>query len=421
MRVLSALVVLGMAVPVVSAAGGPAPGAELAPGFERVLLADRRLIRARPLRQEGRNRILQREDGLLLLLPAAAIRAVYAAGEPLPAAPEGTPITRIFLRSGREERGVVAVSTSEGLLADLPEGRRFFADVRLVLGPPPPLVLEPPVVIPEPIGEPVPGVVELAGGGSLAGRILARNEDAVVLDADGMGKVAVLAAALGRVAPAPGAKLQPATHRDRWWVDPGASRALALPNGLLQRPGDLIVRHALAVTAVEFSPVAHLSLSLGSALPIFYAQEARPNVLASVKAGLSAGDLLHFALGVHGAASSGGSAAFLFAAATVGTADRQASLYLGPPLAGTSPITGVGDRVIALSGVWRLSAGFALATEHWLEPATRRPVWTGAAALRVLFRRICLDGGALWSTSRGKVYPWVGLGYGLALAQEVTP
>lgn len=421
MRILALAIALVAGPWPARASGEAAPGADLAPGFERVLLADRRLLRARVLRQEGPNTILEREDGLLVLLPGAAVRQVFPATEPLPAAPEGTAPTRIFLRSGREERGVVALSTPEGLLADLPEGRRFLADVRLVIGPPPPLVLERSVVFPEPIGGPVPGSVEVVGGKALVGRVLARNEDAVVIDAEGLGRVAVLSAAVKRVAPAPGAKLQAPTHRDRWWVDPTAHHGLALSNGLLPRRGDLLVKHALAVATVEYAPISHLVLSLGTALPVLYAQDARPNALGAVAVGASAGELLHLSAGVQGMASPGGSAAFLFAAATVGTPDRQVSLYVGPPLAGSSPISGMGDRVVALSGLVRLSSGLALLTEHWLEPTLRRPAWVSAGALRVLFRRVSLDLGGLWSGPRDKAYPWVGLGYGLALAQEVTP
>lgn len=397
----------------------------LGPGCDRVLLRDHRLLRARVVeRVAGAEALLEREDGVRIVVPDGAIAAVFPADSPFPAPPAGTPETRVFLRDGRAFRGVLLARTPEGVLADTPAGRRFLPDVRLLLdGPEPPLELAEPPVIPQPLGTPAPAKVTLRTSRVREGLLVARNEDAVVLELAELGRVAFLTSGLREVDAAdPRVALPPATHRAPWAYDAAGARYLTAPTGFRLRAGDSVATQALAVTSVAAGLTEHLSLSVGTAWPVLYADGAGANALATLTAGADAGELVHLSGGVTGAVAQAGSVAYLFAAATVGTPDLSASVYVGPPAPAARAAGPFGDRILALSAAARLGYGFGLVTEQWVGSVDGDRGWAGALAVRWIHRRLAIELGALYAPhAELEVFPWIGFSSAITARQEVAP
>jgi hypothetical protein len=194
-----------------------------------------------------------------------------------------------------------------------------------------------------------------------------------------------------------------------------------MPNAFVRRPGDAVLNQSAGVTAIDGAPLPHLQVSLGSAWPVWYAEDAGWNALATAKVGFSVGDHLHLAAGAHAFVAQAGSAVFLFAAATIGTPDLNVSVYAGPPLAASAAAGRFGDRVVALSGSWRFVPSFALVTEHWVGLDGGGSPFAGAIGVRALRRRGSIDAGVMKVPASGGLLPWVGFALALALPKEVTP
>jgi hypothetical protein len=362
-----------------------------------------------------------REDGLLVLVRSGDIRLVVPAADPFPAAPAGTAETRVFSRDGSAVHGVVAAVTPDGALVDTPEGRRFIPDVRRAIGPAAPIVISAAPVIPEARGEGVPGRVVLAGGRVLESTILARNEDAVLVDVPGRGRVAVLSSAVAEVTAEPGRELPSAAHRETWHPDPSAPRAMALPTAFLQRRGSVLLDQALGVTSLRAGVLDHAEIAVSTAWPYAYADGAGWNVVGTLEAGIGLGDRVHVAAGVLAFAAEGGSAAYLFGAFTVGTPDLYLSAYVGPPLAGTAHAGDFGDRVAALSGLVRIGARLALVTENWVALGSDTLQIANALGARVLLGRGALDVGVARVPATDLPVPWVGFSVAFGAREEVVP
>jgi hypothetical protein len=388
-----------------------------APGFERVLLAGNRLLRARVRSREGGNALLEREDGLLVLARERSIERVLSADEVFPAAGGGA---LVYLRDGRVVRGRPVLRGWDGLLLEDDGGARVFVrDVRLVQGADAPLAVSRPPLVPAPSAAAPARVRTRPAGRVLEGSLLGRSEDALLVEAQGLGRVAVLADAVEHLDVAPGAKLPPRTRAEPWPPDPTAHRGLALPTALL-RDGGAVVSQTGLVTSVDAWPLRHLQLSVGTVWPIWYHAEVGNNVLATAKGGFGVGERLHLAGGVQGVLAEAGSSVFAFAAATYGTPELSASVYAGPPLPGSLEAGRFGDRVFAASAAWRVSPRFAALTEHWVG-LDGEAAYAGALGVRHVRRRFAIDLAVMLVPDSDVPLAWVAFGYAVAMPREVAP
>jgi len=398
------------------------PGADvaamLAPGFERVLLDRGRFLRARIVRHESGLAWLEREDGLRIVALESSVVRVLPADEALPArdAPTG-----VFLRDGRTLSLRLVARTPSGLLGEDSDGQRIFVrDIRLTRGEDAPLDLSEPLFVPpERGGAGVPALVTTKAGVVLEATLLTPGEDATLLE-DGAGRLAVLADAITRLTVAGGVETPALTRQIPWPSDLSSSRGLALPAGALLRPRTVLLAQTGGVTWVEAGVLENLQLSLGTAWPLGYQSGAGWNLLVEAKGGLSLGSHLHLAAGLSASVAETGNILFLFASATFGTRDLYASLYAGPPLAATYAAGAFGDRVVALSGLWRFSRRFAAVTEGWVGLDGGTP-FALAASLRFVHARVSADLGLARVPSSDVPMPWVGFSVGIAMPREVTP
>jgi hypothetical protein len=343
---------------------------------------------------------------------------VLPADETFPAAGGGA---FVYLRDGRVVRGRPVLRGWDGLLLEDDGGARSFVrDVRLVRGADAPLAVSPPPLVPEPGAAAAPARVRTRPAGRvLEGSLLGRSEDALLVEVQGLGRVAVLADAVEHLDVASGAGLPPRTRAEPWPPDPTAHRGLALPTALLHDGGAVISQTGL-VTSVDAWPLRHLQLSIGTAWPIWYQAEVGNNALATAKGGFAVGERLHLAGGVHAVLAEAGSSVFAFAAATYGTPALSVGVYAGPPLPGSIEAGRFGDRVLAATASWRFSPRFAVLTEHWFG-LDGGATYAGALGVRHVRRRLAIDLAVMLVPDFDVPLAWVAFGYALAMPREVVP
>lgn len=251
--------------------------------------------------------------------------------------------------------------------------------------------------------------VTLSHGQVVSGRPVARDAAALTLLSRG-GRITV---ALADVVEERLRILAGVPIRTTPVADPVRGRHLASPSALGLRRGEATIALLGVVQPwVSLGVLDHLSVHVASLVPVVYGRHAGANAVVSARASLSPDPTLHLAAGVQAATDSSGTVLALLAAATVGSADGHATLYVGPPPLSAAHLGAHGDVIVALSGTLRLGSRFALVTDHWVSRELEGFRLLDGLALRAFTRRVAVDAGLLAASGGGagaQLAPWIGL------------
>lgn len=250
--------------------------------------------------------------------------------------------------------------------------------------------------------EPVPALVTLNDGQELRGKLVSQDGSGVTLELQGGARVEVPAETVGRIDLArPGQTVVRSQ-------DPSRTRYLYSPSAFMLRRGEAYLSQTeLLLTSAAFGVTDHLTLGLGSCLPVLLWTDGEGmNFVGMVKAGGSLSDRLHLAVGAQALFVPGTDTAmgFLFATATVGTPDAHLSLSAGPPFAAGD---GAGDLIVTLSGAVRLSEGVALVSENWSVPTGDGRLVISSGAVRFIGRGVSVDVGLVFGEDASQALPWL--------------
>lgn len=328
--------------------------------------------------------------------PTAAQRAPRASdGRPAHRGDVGT----FFLADGRHVDGTLVSSSDLGQIIQLASGGRLFLPPRSVVA----------VVA---AGAPTPWAglegeaarVFLRDGRIFDGRIVSRTPDALVLDVVGPGQ---LRFAADDVREAFGTGGEPI--RLHGSVDVAASRAIWSATAFTARPGELTLSSSqLLQTSMTLGLPYGIAVSTSSTAPIWFASDVGWNGSVSARLGRQILRLLHASGGAAVFVSERGTLVSAFGMAAVGSRDRFLSVYAGPPPPSADALGRFGDRVFTASAGWRLARRVSLLAEGWLGPPSLGSESLGAAAVRLLGRRVNVDLGAAVTPARG-IVPFLGL------------
>ncbi|PTL84972.1 hypothetical protein [Vitiosangium sp. GDMCC 1.1324] len=254
--------------------------------------------------------------------------------------------------------------------------------------------------------------VKLKDGQELLGRVVRHDADGVVLEVAGGVRMTLPPEAVERVEVAQDARVtQGGSVR---FTDPARTRYLFGNSALMLRGGEgFFSQRELFLSMVSLGVTDHLTLTVGSALPMWVLDKRMINVAFGVKVGASFTERLHLAVGVESAvmplAPSG--LGLIYGAATYGTPDAHVTLSAGVPFELTSSgLSSVAHFYAgSLSGGLRLSKGLAGVTENWvlLGMMGSEPVFLNSLALRVLGERWAVDIGAAYTRGLYLPVPWV--------------
>jgi hypothetical protein len=358
--------------------------------------------------------------------PAAAAPEGPAATQPgpspiqaEPAAAPGTPVFRVTtwktdrprrgdkgtftLSDGRTVEGELLTTSDFGDVIRLSSGQRLFLPGHSVRSA---QVERRALELPPPNAGLAPGEVRvfLRDGGTVQGRLVARDDDAVRVEvaagellAIGPGRVDAAWTSAGRL------------PRLRGGLDPARTRALWSPTAFLLEPKEIAFGAEMLSLSLS-AGVPFVTISAATTLPVAYADTFGANATLALKAGLDALSWLHLAGGAQAYLSSKGNLASLFAAVTVGADDRYLSVYAGPPPPGAELLGRFGDRIVSAAGAWRVLPRLALLAEGWVGADGGAHEGLGGAGLRFVSRRLAIDGGALYAPASGFV-PFVSVAF----------
>jgi hypothetical protein len=253
--------------------------------------------------------------------------------------------------------------------------------------------------------------VKLKDGQELLGRVVRHDTDGVVLEVKGGVRMTLPPEAVERVEEVRDARVtQGGTVR---FADPARTRYLFANSALMLRGGEgFFSQRELFLSMVSLGVTDHLTLTVGSVLPMWALDRRMINVALGVKVGASLTERFHLALGVESAAMPFGPAGLglIYGAATYGTPDAHVTLGAGVPF----DIAANGGSAVArfyagsLSGNLRLTDGLAGVTENWvLVGMGAEPVLFNSLALRILGERWAVDLGAAYTRGLPFPLPWV--------------
>jgi hypothetical protein len=319
-------------------------------------------------------------------------RAVSAVPEAVRSAPRAGDAGVLLLRDGSTLVGRLVTTSDYRDVVVLEDSSRAFLPGHSVVA-----------VLPKESSGLSPGSVRvfLRGGRVVEGPLAAWDDDAirvahlgepVVLPSEGIRRVY---GPTGRL-PLPRGAVDPARTRAFW-----APTALMLDGGEVAAEASGFPSAAIAVGLED-----RLTISAATAVPVWYAREVGANGTLSAKLGVSTLGWIHAAGGVEAYLSREGNVVDVFGAVTAGTADLNVSVFAGPPPPGAARIGDFGDRVVAVSGAWRIDRRVALLAEGWLGESGSASSLLGAAGARLFWKRIALDLGVA-STRSDPVLPFL--------------
>jgi hypothetical protein len=194
--------------------------------------------------------------------------------------------------------------------------------------------------------------------------------------------------------------------------DPGRTRYLFGNSALMLRGGEgFFSQRELLFSMVSLGLTDHVTVSVGSAVPVFVADRRYLHMAGGLKVGGAVSERVHLAAGVEGlvlpvAPSTLG---LVYGVATYGIPDAQLSLSVGVPFSFSSEGAQVAHLFAgSLGGSLRLSHRLAGVTENWvLMGPTYQAALVNSLALRILGERWTVDLGALRATGIPIPLPWV--------------
>lgn len=345
----------------------------------------------------------------------AVLGAVWpAAAQPPPDAPDAAPhVSPIRARDGRPARrgdvgtfvlangqlveGRLLTSTALGSVIRRDTGERLFLGAGELVA-----------VVP-PGGTAWGGLEDgearafLEDGRVVRGRVVDRTSRTLVLETP-EGQVALAADELRDAYSTGGGRLRLLGR-----ADVAAQRAVWAPTAFTPAPGAVTLSSAqLLQTSVSVGLPLGVVASASTTMPAWFASELDWNGSLGVRVGREVVSGVHVSCGAVTFLSGEGRLASVTASATVGSRDRYLSVYGGPPPASADALGAFGDRILAVSGGWRVARRASVIAEGWLGPEALGSERLGAIAARFLGSRFSVDLGAAYAPARG-VLPFLGL------------
>jgi hypothetical protein len=255
-----------------------------------------------------------------------------------------------------------------------------------------------------PAGEPVPALVLLKDGQQLRGKLVSQDAAGATLELEGGARVMVPAASIERI------ELARAGQSEVRSRDPNRTRYLYSPSGFMLKHGEGYVSQTeLLVTSFAYGVTDHLTLGLGSSIPFLFVDNG-VNLVGTVKVGASVGEHVHLAAGAQGlwlpGLDAGTTAGFVFGTVTLGTPDAHVGVSIGPPFVAGKQ-NDLGDLLVSVSGVARVSEHIALVSENWIIPGGGDTNLIASGAVRFIGQRLGVDAGLLFVEGADAPLPWL--------------
>ncbi len=252
--------------------------------------------------------------------------------------------------------------------------------------------------------------VTLKDGQVLVGKVVRHDTDGVVLEVSGGSRLTLPAEAVERVDEERDARVTKGGQVR--FADRGRTRYFFGNSALMLRGGEgFFSQRELFLTMVSLGVTDHVTVSVGSVLPLFAVDERFIHVAGGLKVGGSVSERFHLAVGVEAAVLPIAPSTFglVYGAATYGTADAQLTLSAGVPFEFYRGGHRMGELVAgSLGGSLRLTDRLAGVTEHWvLLGPSYVPTLVNSVGLRVLGERWTVDLGGAYATGLPFPLPWV--------------
>ena len=253
--------------------------------------------------------------------------------------------------------------------------------------------------------------VELIDGQSLVGTLRSRDAHGVMLEIGDGPRIYLSRSTIAKVSPEATAAERP-LRPQAYFIAPSAL--------LLKEGQGSFAQLELLLSEFSYGITDNLNFSIGSILPFWFANAGEGfNMLATVKAGGSVNEVVHLAAGAYGvfipaALNTGGAVLGVgFGSVTVGTAERNATISVGIPVAVAGPVEGI---LFNLSGTLRVSRMVSLTSELWSFP-TGGPfnTWAWGGGTRLDLRPFSVDVGVFVLGQGANIVPvplpWLSAAY----------
>lgn len=200
--------------------------------------------------------------------------------------------------------------------------------------------------------------ITLSDGQSIEARVLARNENTVILELRDGQRIELPASAVKAIGGTPGA----APSTGAWGEDPNRSRYFYSPSAYSLGAGrGYLAQRALAITSAGVGVTDFWDVEAGAILPLLFTES--PIAVVSTKLSARAGERVRAGVGAQVFLTPEGSLGFVFANGTYGNEDRHGTVAAG--VLANFDTGEIGADIVTTSFNWRLGEKTAVIGEVW--------------------------------------------------------
>ena len=271
--------------------------------------------------------------------------------------------------------------------------------------------------------------VTLKNGQIFRGRILERTDTTIRLDLLGAGEMTLL---LDKVESVEVDETVELTEEGKLYKrDPNRTRYLYNPSAMQLKKGEgYFSQKELCFSSVAYGLTDHISVLVGSVIPMLLASDGVFNFITAVKVGDTIEeDKFHVAAGFEAFSLEDDgqlwSAGFLFGSATLGSDRSHVTLSAGKPFSLDSESRDLGPAIVTLSGNVRGSSSVSFITENWflapdsadydddgnLTSSSREFMFFSSIAARIMGEHLAVDVGLVFMKDVTVPLPWLDFTY----------
>ncbi|MEC9465535.1 MAG: hypothetical protein VX834_07110 [Myxococcota bacterium] len=271
--------------------------------------------------------------------------------------------------------------------------------------------------------------VTLKNGQIFRGRILERTDTTLRLDLLGAGEMTLLLSKVESVEIDETVELTEDGHLYK--RDPNRTRYLYSPSAMQLKKGEgYFSQKELFFSSVAYGLTDHISVLVGSIIPMLIATDGSLNFITAVKVGDTIEeDKLHVAAGFEAFSFENDgelwSAGFLFGSATLGSDRSHVTLSAGKPFSFDADSRDLGPAIVTVSGNVRASSSLSFITENWflapdpaeydddgnLSSSSREFLFFNSIAARIMGEHLAVDVGMIFTKDVGVPIPWLDFTY----------